>query len=266
MGWFWKKKATPDAGDVASRAICLNHVAQYAQLGIMHASLRETLSINNPDALKEFPEKERAMGKEFWEKLGGFRKHLSPWEREFSAMRLGDLTEQSVIDASWREESLQVLLWSLGEISSLPHYDTQVDREIFAEVSPDQYAKFHAKARLRERSEIESQRDLAELWHWRSRTRQLSEDGPPLTPSPEMLENGLRSYDDIVRMTAGSAHSDGLIPIADLDFQVLGKAYRDLTDHEWSLVRSITMERHFALNWLCGHAPNHAWDETPTDT
>lgn len=29
---------------------------------------------------------------------------------------------------------------------------------------------------------------------------------------------------------------------------------------------SIIMERHFALNWLCGMAPGNRWDETPTDT
>jgi len=26
------------------------------------------------------------------------------------------------------------------------------------------------------------------------------------------------------------------------------------------------MERHKALNWLCGFAPGNRWDETPTDT
>ena len=43
-------------------------------------------------------------------------------------------------------------------------------------------------------------------------------------------------------------------------------SYRDLTDEEWSSIRSIAFERHFALNWLCGYAPDNRWDETPTDT
>ncbi len=46
----------------------------------------------------------------------------------------------------------------------------------------------------------------------------------------------------------------------------MGKAYRDLDDDEWSTVSSIAMERHFALNWLSGYAPNNNWDETPTET
>ena len=53
--------------------------------------------------------------------------------------------------------------------------------------------------------------------------------------------------------------------IAD-DFPAKGKAYRDLTAEEWSELRSITAERHYALNWLCGRAPKNKWDETPTDT
>jgi hypothetical protein len=31
-------------------------------------------------------------------------------------------------------------------------------------------------------------------------------------------------------------------------------------------VGSITEERHFALNWLCGYAPDNDWDATPTPT
>jgi len=45
-----------------------------------------------------------------------------------------------------------------------------------------------------------------------------------------------------------------------------GKAYRDLSAHEWHEVGSIAVQRHFTLNWLCGYAPENRWDETPTDT
>jgi hypothetical protein len=52
----------------------------------------------------------------------------------------------------------------------------------------------------------------------------------------------------------------------DEDFAVGGKAYRDLSAEEFANVTSITVERHFALNWLCGRAPENRWDETPTAT
>ena len=50
------------------------------------------------------------------------------------------------------------------------------------------------------------------------------------------------------------------------DFPAKGKAYRDLTADEWSEVRSVCAERHYALNWLCGYAPGNDWDHTPTET
>ena len=53
--------------------------------------------------------------------------------------------------------------------------------------------------------------------------------------------------------------------IADEDCAAFGKPYRELTEDEWQMTTSITVERHFALNWLCGYAPNNRWDDTPTD-
>jgi hypothetical protein len=69
----------------------------------------------------------------------------------------------------------------------------------------------------------------------------------------------------IVRDAATHAYEQGDIgePIG-ADFPLFGKAYREMTDDEYSRATSIAMERHFALNWLCGYSDD--WDETPTDT
>lgn len=82
-----------------------------------------------------------------------------------------------------------------------------------------------------------------------------------------MKARGYKTYDDIVRVAAKRARQDGILSATvDDDFPAFGKAYRSLSADEWSCIRSITMERHFALNWLCGYAPGNNWDETPTDT
>ena len=108
---------------------------------------------------------------------------------------------------------------------------------------------------------------MAEHWHWRSRTRQLTESGFEIDPDmEEFRKSGFKCLDDIVRFSANQADAEGLHPTVDQDFAVNGKAYRDLQPEEWWEVRSITMERHFALNWLCGYAPGNRWDETPTET
>ena len=68
-------------------------------------------------------------------------------------------------------------------------------------------------------------------------------------------------------MAAEKAASDGLFesPMGG-DFSVFGRPYREISGEEWSQATSIAMERHRALNWLCGYAPANRWDETPTDT
>jgi hypothetical protein len=81
-----------------------------------------------------------------------------------------------------------------------------------------------------------------------------------------MIKQGLRSYQDIVRRAVNAAHERGAVNFVIDDFGVKGKSYAHLSTEEWSEVRSISMERHYALNWLCGYSPNNEWDQTPTDT
>ncbi len=95
----------------------------------------------------------------------------------------------------------------------------------------------------------------------------MQEEDRPFEPGELLKKAGIHTYADVVRMTAQVAAKDGDIPacIAD-DFPARGKPYRDLNPDEWSLVRSISVERHFTLNWLCGNAVGNDWDRTPTHT
>jgi hypothetical protein len=114
---------------------------------------------------------------------------------------------------------------------------------------------------------IDQARDVAESWHWRSRTRELIERGDAFPDNPKMKAIGFRSYDDVVRFSARNHAQEGrLSHCVEEDYPAKGKAYRDLTQSEWSEVRSITVERHYTLNWLCGYAPENKWDETPINT
>jgi hypothetical protein len=132
---------------------------------------------------------------------------------------------------------------------------------------PSDFPAFIASARLRDQAEIDDARDLAELWHWRSRTRQLIEEGQAFPTEERMKAAGFHSFDDIVRLTARKSSENGRLPACiEEDFPAKGLAYRKLSPQDWSEVRSITIERHFALNWLCGYARANEWDETPTST
>jgi hypothetical protein len=169
------------------------------------------------------------------------------------------ITERQRINVSWRAESIACLAWAFGLLEHLPAYDTQFDPENALNAIPLEGSERAALA-LRPSSEIESARDLAELWHWRSRTRELA--GSSFEKRSEF-----ERYDAIVRQVAQRAATDGVIPapIAG-DFPAFGRAYRDLSAEEWAFAQSIAMERHLALNWLCGYAPGNEWDRTPTDT
>ena len=197
---------------------------------------------------------------------GGAWEEATAKERGILEKSFFEITEREQIDASWRAEGLQVLMWALGMLEKLPAYDIAMPKEVLNGILSSDVAQFVAESQLRERSEIERARRVAEFWHWRSRTRQLIERGDKLPEDPKMKASGFRTFDDIVRTSAERGTADRLFVAIDQDFPANGKAYRDLTAEEWARVRSITMERHFALNWLCGHAPANRWEETPTDT
>jgi hypothetical protein len=132
---------------------------------------------------------------------------------------------------------------------------------------PAGFARDIGKAKLIHRDEIIHEREVAELWHWRSRTRQLIEEGRPWPKELSRPEEGLVSYEAVARMAARAAKERGdLKHIIEDDFLAFGKPYRNISAEEYSIATSIARERHFALNWLCGHAPGNRWDETPTDT
>jgi Domain of unknown function (DUF4272) len=171
-----------------------------------------------------------------------------------------ELDSRTHINLSWSMESLECLLWALGYVPSLLPYDAQATVDHLG-LLPNLESVGSQGTRLIDRREIERARDVAELWHWRSRTRQLQESATEVH-----LANGM-TLDGVVRMAASRAAECGDIPASvDDDFPAFGRAYRDITDEEWAQMTSISIERHRALNWLCGYAPKNRWDETPTDT
>ena len=183
-------------------------------------------------------------------------------EQEFIRSLPPKIKFQQHVNATWRLESAVVLGWALGMITDFPSFDNQSNSEILKKIPHEGISDFINGSRLLPDNEIEQKRSLAELWHWRSRTRQLVEEQrvPP-------KETGFSTFDQIVQHVANAAYKQGdLSKIINNDFCAKDKSYRDLTEDEWSEVRSITMERHYALNWISGYARGNKWDKTPTNT
>lgn len=264
-----KRNSRPTAGDAARRLVILKHIVASALIAPPRDMLRQMTQKWTADEHEKFRQQAEAQRDQFWRMVrdAGLWQHLSPREQAHAQSTLATMTEQEQVDASWRVEAAQTLMWALGLLAELPPYDTMASPDLLKQIPSRDLAVFIRSARLRDQPEVDRAREVAEFWHWRSRTRELMERGDAFPGDEKMKAAGFHSYDDVVRFSARNGAQEGTIPpcVGD-DFPARGKAYRELSPEEWSEVRSITAERHFALNWLCGYAPGNRWDETPTDT
>ena len=261
--WLKKKDTPPDASAVMGRVIILKYVfvkglatppSEYL------AQCKERWSVDEWNQYLDAAQKQNA------QQIGRLRQNglwnaMDAAERRFMQAGPAEVTQKDRIDASWRTESIACLLWALGYISEVFPYDEQVNPELTNKLPVEPVEVLIKKAALRPREAIEKQRDIAELWHWRSRTRQLQESGHKFTFPDGMTIEKLLQTSSARAATCGDIPT----PIGE-DFPTFGKAYRDLTPEEYSRATSIAVERHHAFNWLCGLAPSNRWAETPTDT
>ena len=159
--------------------------------------------------------------------------------------------DPAVVDAIWRGEALGTLLWAL-QLVELPAYDQPFDAEEVAAVQLDE-------ADLREAEELELERDSARLWHWRARTTSLQAGG-----ALELPER-YATFDQLIAATAMRGYEQGVLPAPMRgDFRAYGKVYRHLSPEQHAEAHSLAVERHHALNWLCG--AGETWDDVPLDT
>jgi hypothetical protein len=159
--------------------------------------------------------------------------------------------DPAVVDAVWHGEAVGTLLWAL-QLLELPAYDQPFDAEEVAAVELDD-------ADLRGGDELELERDSARLWHWRARTTGLQAAG-----ALELPER-YATFDQLIAATAMRGYEQGVLPAPMRgDFRAYGKVYRHLSPEQHAEAHSIAVERHHALNWLCG--AGETWDDVPLDT
>jgi hypothetical protein len=256
--------AKPSAQDVAKRLLILKYMVVQALALPPQDLLKNLFSQWSKDEQRKFTNgfAERTKQVVSFLKSNGLWNLVTKEEQEFIQSIPPKIKFQQHLNAMWCLESAVVLMWALGLINDFPAFDNQSDPEILKQIPHEGIRKFIDGSKLLIDGEIERKQSLAELWHWRSRTRQLIEEKRTL---PQKL--GFSSFDQIIQRVANETYKQGdLSQIINNDFLAKDKPYRDLTDEEWSEVRSITMERHHALNWICGYAQGNKWDKTPTDT
>jgi hypothetical protein len=242
------KKPSPQ--EVAVRALCVGAVTARAELeGSIHGGGTE-------DAMHRCGELKGRINE--WARGQGIWRQASQQETRLLDRPLGEWSIKEITSQTNRIEALVALLWALNR-AQLGRHDQPCEREaVLARVPVLKDAKdFVNFSALRAPSEIESARNAATFWHWRSRAQVLLRN-PQHAPHGQDLPR-------TIRMAAQTAYTKGYCsqPL-DGDFPAFGKPYRELTDSEYSAVSTVSAERHYALNWLCGKAAD--WDLVPTDT
>ena len=159
--------------------------------------------------------------------------------------------DPAVVDAVWRGEALGTLLWAL-QLVELPPYDRP-----FA--AADLLAAGVDGGRLRDGEELELECESARLWHWRARTADLQ--GADRVELPQRYA----TFDQLIAATAMRGYEQGLLPAPMRgDFRAYGTVYRNLAPEQRAEAHSLAVERHHALNWLCGEGDT--WESVPLDT
>ncbi|MCC6528052.1 MAG: DUF4272 domain-containing protein [Polyangiaceae bacterium] len=251
----------PTATDVARRLAALRVVCLYALQAPSRSKLAELARGWSASDKHAFEQRANTERDAYWKKVKaiGLWGELTPRERAFAGTTVATMTSQQQLDAAWLTEAIAVLSWALAARDTLPSYDGPVDHDVV-------HAHLSEHATLRPEAELERERAKAELWHWRAHQRELAERGTPFSPSPPMRSAGVTTRDDLVRHTAKVGHDKGYLPApVDGDFPVNGKAYRALSAGAFAAVRTLSVERHRALNWLLGRAPGDRWDDTPAE-
>ena len=262
--------ARPNVTEVAGRLLALRSTIIHAWIAPPRELLEQSSSTWSPADWQDFTAKLEEAARAYWSRVEAspIWGYLSPSEQKFAKTTALTMSDQDRIDAAWRMESAQVLMWALNIIPELPPLGVQADMEILKDPALSPAEKFLASPlRLRPDAEIDHARAVAELWHWRSRTEELIRIGRPFPSDDALVRQGFRSYMDIVRAAAEAARERGDVALTiDDDFGVLEKPYARLSTEEWSQVRSTSIERHRALNLLYGYSANNDWDSTPTET
>jgi hypothetical protein len=242
-----RERVSPDQDAIVDRVLCISVVAM---LGAIAAGVTDG-EMDDDQAAKYVAESHR------WLRRENLADALSARERALISKSVADWSARETIDASWRSESVGVLLWALSAFDEMPAYDRRFETlpTLVPLLAPT--AEFRGRAHLRSPEEIAEARERAELWHWRARTRRLQEGGGP--------EGEIHDLDAVARQCAAFAYAERRIPEPiDGDFPAYGKAFRALDPDEYSAVTWTAAERHYALNWLCGYASD--WDSVPTET
>lgn len=192
-----------------------------------------------------------------WLHRNDFYDAFSNEEKEIFETRVGSKLKKQIQSQYFIEETIEPLLWCAGLVNKLTAPYRHAERN-FGDILYIEHdyslEKLLGKSKLRDQADIELQRNVSMLWHWRGI------EGDNITESDDVksilqeifgveLENALEKI----------PFSKGKYP----DFLAGKKLFRQLDAAEIATIQVISMWRQHAYEWILG---DEEWDEVETNT
>lgn len=239
-----RRMPPPSLDEIARRAQCV--------LGVLvRAQIEEQLASDPTSARGWTKTLERL---ETWLVHERLEPLLTQEEAALMHAKWGEWAREDMQAAIWRIEGLGVLLWAQSRLDRLIPFSEAAPSDEVLGAMPFLRAAGDVLAGARHRpfEELDRVRRMAGVWRWRAKTELLHRGGvrPATGESTEVL----------VRRAAENAAKAGFVVVTQGDFDVGGRAYRELDDATLRMLATVALERGRALEWLCGRA---SWDAPP---
>lgn len=227
------------------------------RLLVLSAICRRAFLENERGDLGEDPEAER-FDLVAWLRDEGLDRLATPAERALLDTRVGTLDPKAAATASWQTEALASLGWALALVDAAPDYDAPADPAALLALLPapwERSAPFRQRASLRDEATIATERERAELWHWRAGASEALASARGAD-----RQDILVAIDEVAE---ASRRAELLPSLVGGDFPARGRPFRDLEPDALAEIGTVAEERLRALNWLCGFGSG--WDDIPLD-
>ncbi len=235
-----RKYPAPKKAQVARRALCIGAIVLR---GSHEARLKDNAAAHDSEGCREAIDR-----LEDWLTARALLVGLMPNEVNLMSKEAGAWSTEEITVSGCLAEMLGCLCWSLTLVRQMPPYDRRFDPANllpYLHLTEDGF-DLESASKMRTFDLLLREREVAEHWDWRAELREKMERGenPPA---------GF-TYEQIISFAARAGFHGGENgePIDD-DLPAFGKAYRDLSDEEFALVRFIANQRLRAFNWLCGY-------------
>jgi len=201
--------------------------------------------------------------------MGDEAKRLLDWvtalelEKEMEAAEIdvvhappGELSERQVIDSIWRGEGAAILAWALGLHDPSPYDEGTETSSLLEQLHFPQVEQAEAilrDATLVSSGELQDMQAEQLALHWRLRDFSIN------PKSMNFREFGKTCWFGPIELDWASFGKDN-------DLALKGVSISRATSDAISMTNSIAMERHLAINWLCGGNVSELYSDTDTST